>query len=96
MAISDLFTRPYRDLEDMQARISPAITFATERTAARTVPADLAAELTFSRATLDDLAAITRSAARHRAFHAEYGIETIKGLWFAFGEHAGLLGLKLA
>lgn len=93
---ADLFTRPYADLDDVQARIDAAVAFADERTAGRTVPADLTLELTCARETLATLAKIRGAKTRAKAFRAEHGIETMKGLWFAFADHAGLLGLRVA
>ena len=59
-------------------------------------PADLAAEITCARAVLADLADIKGPRARAKAFRAEHGLETMKGLWFAFADNAALLGLQLA
>ncbi|RYC29551.1 hypothetical protein D3273_23485 [Lichenibacterium minor] len=96
MALSDLFTRDYADLDDVQARIGKAIDAVAARTAGRTIPADLAAEVTCARAVLADLADIRGPKARAKAFRSEHGFETLKGLWFAFADHAVLLGLQLA
>ena len=69
----DLFTRPYADLDDVQARIGAAVAFIVDRTAGKAVPEALDAEITFARGTLDDLAAIRGPKARARAFRAEHG-----------------------
>ena len=93
---ADTFTRPLASLDDAAARIGAAVTFAAERIAGRTVPADLAFELTFARETLSEISAIRSTRARAAAFLAEHGTETLKGLSYAFADHAELLGLELA
>ncbi len=91
---TDLLTRPYLDLDDVQARIGAAVAFADERLAGRDIPAGLADELRYAREMLVNLADIKDRASRARAFRAEYGIETMKGLWFAFADHAAVLDLQ--
>ncbi len=94
--VADTFTRPFVDLADVQARIKTVLGYVDSRLTRRAVPADLALHLTCARDTLVDMAKVRGPAARAKAFRAEFGVETMKSLWFAVSDHAGLLGLRVA